>query len=334
MQDSAVVLLNMGGASSLGEVPLFLNNMFRDKRILPIAFAPLRYALAKWITIRRSALSQSHYRLIGGRSPLLGHTRSLAAKLQKQLDMPVVIAMRYTPPFSAEAVREIKALGVKRLAIIPLYPQYSTTTTLSSLTCFYEALQEAKCHQEHFAQEHFAIERFYDHPTYNSCVIEAVKEALGREKADEYALIFSAHSLPQSVIDRGDPYQAECKAHAAILTKLLTLENLSFASVHLAYQSKLGSMKWLEPPLESALGEVAASGCKKALIVPISFTIDNLETDYELSIDYRKRAKKLGLEVAIARCPNDSDLFVTALGQLAIALLTIGEKQAVKTAIQ
>jgi ferrochelatase len=306
----------MGGASSEEEVPLFLSNMFCDRHILRIPFTPLRILIAKMIVLGRAAKSIACYRQIGG-SPLLRHTKKLAKKLHLKTRLPVFIAMRYTPPFSSEAIRQIEEIGAQRLIVIPLYPQYSTTTTLSSLEEFAAEIKSAG-----IEVESRAVTRFFDHPTYNVSVIERLKVALGKRDPSAYALIFSAHALPQSIVNRGDPYQEECEKHSEILRKYLVCENLEFASYHLAYQSKIGVMKWLTPSLDQTLASLAKEGVKRAVIVPISFAIDNLETDYELSIDYAARARKLGYEeLLISSCPNDSDRFVQTLSELAGAYM-------------
>lgn len=315
MKKTGIVLLNMGGASNLDEVPLFLKNMFNDPQILRIPFKPIRKLVASLIVWRRAGASMGNYRLIGGRSPLLSHTLSLAKKLEAGGGMPVFVAMRYTPPFADEAVAAIKKSGIAKLVLIPLYPQYSTTTTLSSLWDFEEAMVQGG-----LELPVKKIERFYDHPTYNAAVTERIGEALAGQAAEEYALLFSAHGLPQSVVDGGDPYQKECEAHVELLKKRLTLENRFFSRVDLAYQSKVGPMKWLTPSLEDKLQELRSQGCKKVLIVPLAFTIDNLETDFELSIEYREKAQELGFEsYLVARCPNDSDRFAQALLELSEA---------------
>jgi ferrochelatase len=307
----------MGGASNAEEIPLFLKNMFRDRHILRIGFRPLRFFLAWVIVSKRKAKAQANYALIGDRSPLLNHTRSLAKKLSKITSAPVFIAMRYAPPFTDEAIVKIKASGADKLVLLPLYPQYSTATTLSSLEHFYDEMKKIS-----FSLPIALVGRFYDHPTYNACIIDEIKSALSSQNPREFALIFSAHGLPQSVIDKGDPYQSECEAHVRILSKRLTLENIEFQHICLAYQSKVGPLRWITPSLEMAINDLYAKGAKKLLIVPLSFTIDNLETDYELSIEYYDLAKKIGYEeVLIARCPNDSDRFALALSELAAAAL-------------
>ena len=122
------------------------------------------------------------------------------------------------------------------------------------------------------------------------------------------------------MVDSGDPYQKECEAHVALLKKRLTLENLFFPRIELAYQSKVGPMKWLTPSLDEKLEALRADGVKRVLIFPIAFTIDNLETDFELAIEYREKAEAMGFETyTVARCPNESDTFAQALLELAQA---------------
>jgi ferrochelatase len=305
----------MGGASSLDEVPLFLKNMFNDPLILRIPFAPVRRMLSALITWRRAESSKANYRLIGGRSPLLDHTRELAKKIEAGSDLRCFIAMRYTPPFAAQTVEEIKKSGVEELILLPLYPQYSSTTTQSSVEDFLSHMREGG-----LDLPVRLVDRFYDHPTFNRAVIERIQAALEDEASQGWTLLFSAHGLPQSVIDSGDPYQGECEAHVAILQKQLTLANLHFERVALAYQSKVGPMKWIQPSLDEMLETLHREGHRRILIYPIAFTIDNLETDFELSIEYRETAKKMGFEsYRVARCPNDAATFAQALIELASA---------------
>lgn len=303
-----VILLNMGGANSLEEVPLFLRNMFNDKRIIP-APKPIRKMIAWWIVTKRSAYAQEHYKLLGGKSPLTEISRSLAEKLEEAIGLPVRLGMRYVPPFTREAVQELVETGVEEIVALPLYPQYSTTTTLSSLEDL-EALAE----EAGFAGTIRTVERFYEHRTYNQVVAERVKEALKGDDAGTFHLVFSAHALPQRVIDKGDPYQAQCQAHTALICEILEEMGMRFKQVHLGYQSKVGRMQWTEP----ALGDVLKGiGKENVLLVPLSFTVDNLETVYELEMEYREEADALQIpDYRVVACPNDHPLFIQALSEL------------------
>jgi len=300
-----LVLLNMGGPNNLDEVEVFLTNMFNDPRIITIKSDFLRSIIAWAITKSRKKEATENYKALGGKSPLVGYTQNLVKKLQRTLpDTCVTFAMRYTPPFADEAVKELLTHGVKDVSVIPLYPHYSSTTTQSSVEDFMKYAGES-------FESIVVKERFFEHDGYNEAVCESIKATLGEDNANEFELIYSAHSLPQKIIDNGDPYQREILAHGDILTKMLEKKGLFFASKVVAYQSKLGPVKWLQPELGHTLEGMKD---KKVLIVPIAFTIDNSETEFELHIEYREVADKIGVkDYRVAPCPNASEPFVAAL---------------------
>ncbi|WP_041963641.1 ferrochelatase [Sulfurospirillum cavolei] len=303
----ALVLLNMGGPNNLDEVKLFLSNMFNDANIITVKSSLLRRLIAFMITTSRTKTAQANYAKLGGKSPLVGYTEQLVVKLQSALpSLHVSFAMRYTPPFCDEAIRELQAQGIEEVILLPLYPHYSTTTTKSSVEDFMKTAKalglDAKIR---------VIERFFEDESYNRLLLKKIKEALAENDPTRMELIFSAHSLPQKIIINGDPYEKEIILHVKAMETLLEAENLHFKAVHLAYQSKLGPVKWLEPSLEEKLKTLEN---KNALIVPISFTIDNSETEFELSIEYAHLAQELGFErYLVAKCPNDDDGFVEAI---------------------
>ncbi len=307
----AIVLLNMGGPNNLEEVEMFLHNMFNDPYILRMKSSLLRRFVAGMITFSRTEKSQEIYRRIGGKSPLVGHTRALVEKLRHAVGEEVIVdfAMRYTPPMARDVCERLKNAGVEKVCLIPLYPQYSTTTTQSSLDDF-----EAAAHAIGWEVITVEIKHFFAHETYNRCLIGRIREALADEEASEYEIVFSAHGLPQKVVDDGDPYQRHVRTHVGLMKTMMEREGLVFDGVHLAYQSKVGPMKWLEPSLEETLRTLPG---KKVLIVPIAFTIDNSETDFELVIEYAEIAHELGFEAyRVCRCPNDHPLFVQTLQEL------------------
>ncbi len=298
----ALVLLNMGGPNNLQEVEIFLKNMFKDENILPIKSELLRGFVAFMITAMRKNEAKKSYQALGGKSPLIMHTQKLVDKLQSRLvDTYVTYAMRYTPPFAKEAIKELVARNIKEVYLLPLYPHYSTTTTKSSLEDFYNTAKGLDFH----ARFH-DIANFYENRLFNEAIIQQILRSV--DNPNEYNLIFSAHSLPQKIVERGDPYLQEITEHKEILSNLL---KDSFASYHLAFQSKLGPVKWLEPSLEEKL---KAFKGKKVLVYPLSFVLDNSETEFELHIEYKEIAKSLGVkEYSVVECLNDSDKFVDAL---------------------
>jgi ferrochelatase len=300
-----LVLLNMGGPNNLDEVEVFLKNMFNDPRIITIKSDFLRSIIAWMITRSRKKEATENYKALGGKSPLVGYTQELVEKLQRALpDTCVTFAMRYTPPFADEAVNELLTHGVKDVSIIPLYPHFSSTTTQSSVEDFLKYAGDSFTNVQ-------IKERFFEHEGYNQLLIETIISTLKEDDANEFELIYSAHSLPQKIIDKGDPYQKEILAHADILSKMLKERGVNFASQIVAYQSKLGPVKWLQPELGHTLEKMKG---KKVLIIPIAFTIDNSETEFELHKEYREVADKIGVqEYRVAPCPNANDAFVSAL---------------------
>jgi len=311
MSKEAVVLLNMGGPNNLDEVEMFLKNMFNDKNILTMKSNVLRKMIGGMIVFNRTESSQEIYRELGGKSPIVGHTKNLVEKLQTRLGENVIVdfAMRYTPPFADEVIEKLNAEDVKKIYLIPLYPQYSTTTTKSSLEDFEEHYHEAQ--GDAVLVE---IKHFFENETYNKSVIERIKEKVGSDNYNDFDIIFSAHGLPQKIIDAGDVYQRHIQKHVKLLKEMLKQEKMDFHEVHLAYQSKVGPMEWLKPSLEDKLKTVRNRG---VIVFPIAFTIDNSETDFELEIEYREISEKLGFkEYRVCRCPNDSDLFVDALQEI------------------
>lgn len=300
----------MGGPNNLDEVKVFLSNMFNDKNIITVKSSLLRSFIAFMITTLRTKTAQSNYAKIGGKSPIVGYTQKLVAKLQAALpSLHISFIMRYTPPFSHEIIEELKRKGIGEVILLPLYPHYSTTTTKSSLEDFEETAIALN-----FYPKIRIIERFYEDSNYNKLIIQKIIEALGNNDAKEMDLIFSAHSLPQKIVDKGDSYQKEIGLHVNLLKRMLEVKNIRFKNTHIAYQSKLGPVKWLEPSLEEKLKSLEN---KNVLIVPLSFTIDNSETEFELCIEYKEVADTLGFKhYSVARCPNDDEAFVTCLKEL------------------
>ncbi|HFU74266.1 MAG TPA: ferrochelatase [Helicobacteraceae bacterium] len=311
MKKNAVILLNMGGPNNLHEVELFLKNMFNDPNILTMKSGLLRKFIAGSITFMRTESSQEIYRQLGGKSPIVGHTKTLVEKLQKRLGDNVIVdfVMRYTPPFATEVLEKLQGESIDKIYLIPMYPQYSTTTTKSSLDDFESAF--LKSGMDALVVE---IKHYFENETYNKGIIERIKETMADENYHDYDLIFSAHGLPQKIVDAGDPYQRHIERHVAILKEMLAAQQLDFHEVHLAYQSKVGPMAWLTPSLETALEKVRNRG---VVIYPIAFTIDNSETDFELGVEYKEIAEGLGFRnYKVCRCLNDSTFFVDALEEL------------------
>lgn len=211
--------------------------------------------------------------------------------------------MRYTPPFAKDVIDLILKDKIEEIVLLPLYPQYSTTTTKSSVEDFIDFLPYS------FGSNIRYIENFYKNDKFNECIVSEIEKNIMNE--DDFNLIFSAHGLPQKIVTNGDPYEKQMKEHIEILTKKLEEKNINFKSINLAYQSKVGPMKWLEPSLEEMLKNFKE---QKVIIYPLSFIVDNSETVFELDIEYRHIALNLGIkEYKVCPCVNDSDEFVEAI---------------------
>jgi ferrochelatase len=290
-----VLLLNMGGARSEQELRSFLFNMFSDQYIIR---SPVRYLLAPLISSLRYKKIWRKYELIGG-SKLYEHTERLVKKLQQRTSEAVFPVMRYTHPLATDLLAEKE---FDELILMPLYPHYSSTTTQSSCEDVYRAL--ARLGQRPEVRE---IGPYYDDPLFNASIVERIRE---QYQNSSYHLIFSAHGLPQKIAAH-DPYEGQINAHVALLKALLPDAGLDFKEVHLAYQSKVGPMRWLEPSLETTLKGLVG---EKVVVYPLSFTIDNSETDLELAIEYKELAHRIGLrDYRVCQVQNDSDLFVEFL---------------------
>ncbi|MDD3813396.1 MAG: ferrochelatase [Desulfocapsaceae bacterium] len=290
-----VLLLNMGGARSEQELRSFLFNMFSDKYIIR---SPVRYLLAPLISSLRYKKIWRKYEMIGG-SRIYDHTERLVKKLQQRTGEAVFPVMRYTHPLAADLLAQRE---FDELILIPLYPHYSSTTTQSSLEDVYFGL---KSHGQ--TPQVREIGPYYDDPLFNASIIEQIRE---QYQDSGFHLIFSAHGLPQKIAVR-DPYEGQIEAHVALLKSLLPEAGMDFKGVHLAYQSKVGPMRWLEPSLETTLQGLSG---EKVIVYPLSFTIDNSETDLELAIEYKELAQTIGLQdYRVCQVQNDSDLFVEFL---------------------
>ena len=302
----AVVLLNMGGPNNLEEVEVFLNNMFNDKRIIA-APKPIRMMIAKLITWQRKKEAKSNYAVLGGKSPLVGYTQQLIEKLENRIDATIHMVMRYTPPFASQTVEKLK--DVDEIYAIPLYPHYSSTTTLSSMEDFDENVKKMG-----IKAKVITLEQYYKHPDYLAATVERIKETLGEDNPEDFELVFSAHGLPQRIIDNGDDYQRHIKYNLLYARRALQEAGIHFHKTHLAYQSRLGPLEWIRPYLDDKLKALKK---KKVIIYPIAFTIDNSETEFELDVEYREIAEELEFEdYRVAKAPNDHPAFVQCITNL------------------
>ena len=304
--NKALFLLNMGGPNDLDEVELFLHNMFSDKNILPTN--PMTRALIRKIIItKRLEDAKESYTHLGGKSPLSDLTQQLIEKLKDKLDMPIYAAMRYVPPFAGDALKQCKEDGVEELILFPMYPQYSTTTTLSS---YEDILGRCKA-LEYYPKITMSTCQYFDDIDYIKANVAQIEKAIGEKETREYDLLLSAHGLPMSIIKAGDPYQRQVESNVSAIKTLLEVKGIFFKDVKLVYQSKVGSAAWLEPNLVDVLRNPVN---RKVLIYPLAFTIDNSETLFELDIEHREIAEKIKYDdYIVAECMNDSDAFVNLI---------------------
>ena len=298
----AILLLNMGGPSSIDEVELFLKNMFSDKYILQTN-AILRKIVGSIIVKKRLREAKENYKEIGSKSPLLEISNSLAKKLEKKINNPVYPVMRYVPPFAKETLLELKNSGIEELVLFSMYPHYSSTTAKSSIEDVLTTLKSIN-----YSPKIKIIDRYFNDKEYIKIQAKLIQEALRNERADDKKLIISAHGLPVDIIKKGDPYEKEVNINYELLIKELKNIGCNFKQSQLAYQSKVGNSAWLEPNLSDVLRNPTSFN---VLIFPISFTIDNSETIFELDIEHKAIATKLGYSYyKVAKCPNDRDDFV------------------------
>ncbi len=312
-----VVLFQLGGPDTLAAIEPFLYNLFCDPDIIDFPFARIgRKALAKLISTTRARKVQHHYATIGGGSPIRRFTERQAQALEAELasrglDARCFVAMRYWHPFTSEAIVELKTAQCDEVVLLPLYPQYSSTTTGSSLNEWRRLF--------HGDVPVNNIGPFYRHPMYLDAVIEKIEEALARFPMPARAeIVFSAHSVPMSVIAKGDPYQRQIEE-----TVLLLMERGGWPNRHrLCYQSKVGASKWLQPSLHRTLRELAADKAREVCIVPVAFVSDHVETLGEIDHEMREEARRLGFtQFEMSAGLNDSAKFISALGQLVLEAL-------------
>ncbi|MDO9068024.1 MAG: ferrochelatase [Deltaproteobacteria bacterium] len=307
---TAVLLLQMGGPDSLEAIEPFLYNLFSDRDIMQLGPAFIQPTIARFISRRRARKVKEYYRQIGGKSPIRELTSQQASELEKTLGVGFrcFVAMRYSKPGTVDALAAIRAEGINKIVVLSLYPHYSRATTGSSLNELERGLAQSKSNPSLTY-----IRQYYNHPAYIAALKEKIEQGLaGFADRNAVQLVFSAHGLPQSFIDSGDPYLDHIQS-----TVRLTMENFDGVSHHLSFQSRAGPVKWLEPSTESKITELAAAGCKQLLMVPLSFVSDHIETLYEIDIQYRNEANSLGIaDFRRVESFNSFPAFISCLAEL------------------
>lgn len=305
----AVILFNLGGPDSPEAVKPFLFNLFNDPAIITLP-NPFRYLIAKLISGRRTKEAQHIYSQIGNRSPILPNTEKQARALEAVLgpNYKVFIAMRYWHPRAEDVLKEVLAWGPDSMTLLPLYPQYSTTTSESSIKEWKELTKDSTIPQT-------VVCCFPKDPSWINAQAQLIQDTLkALPNPKNLRLLFSAHGLPQKIIDSGDPYQYQVESTVESVMKLLKdpIEH------QISYQSRVGPLKWIGPSTEDEIKR--AGGEKKSLLViPIAFVSDHSETLVELDIEYEELAKESGVP-HYSRVPvvSDHPVFIEGLKNLVL----------------
>jgi ferrochelatase len=317
-----VLLLNLGGPEKLEDVRPFLFNLFSDPEIIRLPFPWLQKPLAWFISSMRVKKSQANYQQIGGGSPLLKITEAQGEALSHRLteigqEAEIYVGMRYWHPFTEEAVAQIKRDRIEQVVILPLYPQFSISTSGSS----FRILEEIWKSDPIVALiDYTLIPSWYNHPGYLQAMAYLIEQELEKfENPDSVHVFFSAHGVPVSYVEEaGDPYQREIEECATLIMQTLRRPNPHT----LAYQSRVGPVEWLKPYTEDALNELGEQGVQDLLVVPISFVSEHIETLQEIDIEYREIAHEAGIS-NFQRVPalNTHPEFINALAQLVVTSL-------------
>ena len=311
----AVVLFNLGGPDKPASVRPFLVNLFKDPAILRVPFF-VRPWLARIIALARGKAATANYAILGGKSPLLELTKEQASTLEAALsDMNArcFVAMRYWHPFSIATAREVKAWNPDEVVLVPLYPQYSTTTTGSSLSAWREAAAQAG-----LVTPVSTLCCYHSDPGYARATAALVRRAYHDARAAldptiPLRILFSAHGLPESIVKAGDPYQFQVERTVAAVVRELDMPDLDHT---VCFQSRATPQKWIEPSTETEI-ERAAHDKTAVLVVPIAFVSEHSETLVELDVEYRELAEKEGVPGYFRSPAQNSDPgFIEALAEL------------------
>lgn len=310
---TAVILFNLGGPDKPEAIKKFRVNLFSDKAIIRAPWF-IRVWLSRLIAASSARTAVENYQLMGGKSPLLALTQKQADALETALgaDYRCFIAMRYWHPFAAETVKQVKDWAPERVILLPLYPQFSTTTTGSSLTDWRAAAIKAD-----LVTAVTSICCWFDDPAYidatSSLVRAAVVQAKIKNPSVPLRILFSAHGLPETIVKKGDPYQAQIEATSkAVMAKLQDLQ----IEFEICYQSRATPQKWLEPNVVESIKQAGKDGFG-VVVVPIAFVSDHIETLVELDIENRHIAEQAGVPVYVrAAVANDDPAFIQALAAL------------------
>ncbi|WP_304511284.1 ferrochelatase [Desulfopila sp. IMCC35008] len=304
----------MGGPDTLEDVPAFLYNLFSDRDIIKLGPALLQKPLARLISRRRAAKSKAIYSKIGGGSPLLKITTDQAQELQKRLsathDCEVDVAMRYWQPRADEALQKLCNRDIDILVALPLYPHYTKATSGSSL-------KDLRSVHKQLVPDIPLVE-IPSWPTqekYLQALAAKIRQGARKFGDESFQLVYSAHSLPVTFIQEGDPYVEELKK------TIQGLEGITGIQGQLCYQSRSGPVEWLSPSTSETIEALGSEGCKNILMVPVSFVSDHVETLYEINMLFRDKAADLGMRLYSTESLNSDPLFIDGLRDLVVATL-------------
>lgn len=326
-----IVLFQLGGPDSLDAVEPFLLNLFLDPDIIPLGpLGLLRRPIAKLISSRRSVPVRGRYAQIGGRSPIGPLTerqrQSLVEAVSPYIDPVAVTAMRYWHPLTSGAVGALRKAGpLDELVLLPLYPHYSYATTLSSLKEWRRVYGNPNG-----GPPLRTIEHYYNHPLYIRALVQRIGTVLRQfPDSSRIHLIFSAHGLPMSLVEKGDPYPEQIGETVRLTCEQGAKEFSGWPRKHLVcYQSRVGPAKWLQPSLTGTIARLGQEGVKEMLIVPISFVTEHIETLHEINIEAREEAGKLGIETfRMMPAVGDSPLFIETLKDLVLRAVGIAAEE-------
>ncbi|MEM8677057.1 MAG: ferrochelatase [Cyanobacteria bacterium P01_G01_bin.67] len=291
-----VLLLNLGGPDKIEDVRPFLYNLFSDPEIIRLPVKALQKPLAWLISTLRAKTSQANYLEIGGGSPLREITEAQAVALQDKLramgqDVKIYVGMRYWHPFTEEAIAQIKNDGIKEVVVLPLYPQFSISTSGSSFRVLEEMWSTDPILK---GIDYTLVSSWYNDPGYLQSMADLIGKELDKFPHPEQAhVFFSAHGVPVSYVEEaGDPYQEQIEECTRLIMQTLGRSN----EYTLAYQSKVGPVEWLQPYTDEALEKLGDKGVKDLAVVPISFVSEHIETLQEIDIEYREVAESAGIE--------------------------------------
>ena len=327
---TAIILFNLGGPDSLKNVRPFLYNLFSDKWIIRLPFI-IRHIIAFFISKFRYKSASENYKFMGGKSPLLEGTNRQKNALETELynrkfdNFRIFISMRYWHPFYNEIIKDLKEYNPEEIIFLPLYPQFSSSTTLSSFEEFESGLQEEKINSKVKK-----IGCYYDDKDFISSHIFLIKEKIKKfKKDDKVKILFSAHSIPTKFVESGDPYEWQINK---TLDAILEDDDIKKYEHILCYQSRVGLAKWLGPSTKHEIESLAKDGIN-IIIVPISFISEHIETLVELDIEYKLIADKYNIKYERVAALGIEINFIKSLAKIVeatsnngIDLLTYGSE--------